>query len=197
MEHLYKYKSLKDLYYFIDILLNKRLYAAKYLELNDPLEGYISSYCGNKDVYDQRANTRICSLSTDYKNILMWSHYADSHKGCCIELSITSSSWKMYNVKYVNHLPNIDENSQVDDILTTKLKFWEYENEVRFLKKIDLNREKKNKNGRRGCFIHIKIHKIYLGAKINKEKESLIKGLVYKIDPKIKVEKVLLSELTI
>lgn len=28
---------------------------------------------------------RICSLCTDYTNRLMWSHYADGHKGFCIE----------------------------------------------------------------------------------------------------------------
>lgn len=197
MVKLYKYKSLQDLYYFIDILLNKRLYAAKYLELNDPLEGYIGSYCGNDGVYDQRANTRICSLATDYKNILMWSHYADSHKGCCIELSVTSSSWKKYDVKYVNSLPIVDGNTKVYDLLTTKLKLWEYENEVRYLKELDPEKEMKNKNGRRGNFIQIKIHKIYLGAKLPQKQEILIRHLVEKIDPNIDVEKVSLSELTI
>ena len=36
---LYKYKSLDNLMWILDIILNKRLYAAKYTELNDPMEG--------------------------------------------------------------------------------------------------------------------------------------------------------------
>jgi hypothetical protein len=110
---------------------------------------------------------------------------------------VTSSSWKKYDVKYVNSLPIVDENTKVYDLLTTKLKLWEYENEVRYLKELDPEKEMKNKNGRRGNFIQIKIHKIYLGAKLPQKQEILIRHLVEKIDPNIDVEKVSLSELTI
>lgn len=37
--HYYKYRSLSNLRYFLDILINKRLYMASYSELNDPMEG--------------------------------------------------------------------------------------------------------------------------------------------------------------
>lgn len=37
--HYYKYRSLSNLRYFLDILINKRLYMATYDELNDPMEG--------------------------------------------------------------------------------------------------------------------------------------------------------------
>lgn len=40
MSYLYKYRSLKDMKRFIDILMNRRLYASKYLDLNDPMEGF-------------------------------------------------------------------------------------------------------------------------------------------------------------
>lgn len=42
-------------------------------------------------IWDQKLNEtlngfyKICCLSTEYKNKLMWSHYADSHKGICVE----------------------------------------------------------------------------------------------------------------
>ena len=35
----YKFRGLQDLKRFIDIILNKRLYASRYGELNDPMEG--------------------------------------------------------------------------------------------------------------------------------------------------------------
>jgi len=38
-EHYYKFRSLWNLKYFIDIITNERLYAARYDELNDPMEG--------------------------------------------------------------------------------------------------------------------------------------------------------------
>lgn len=43
MEHkmLYKYKSVDNLEYLLDIIQNQRLYLADIEELNDPLEGLI------------------------------------------------------------------------------------------------------------------------------------------------------------
>ena len=41
-------------------------------------------------------------------NFLMWSHYADSHKGCCFELQITgdyNKDWKLTKIDYQNQLP--------------------------------------------------------------------------------------------
>lgn len=37
--HYYKYRSLSNLRFFLDILIYKRLYMASYSELNDPMEG--------------------------------------------------------------------------------------------------------------------------------------------------------------
>lgn len=38
-QHYYKFRSLQNLKRFIDIILNERLYASRYNELNDPMEG--------------------------------------------------------------------------------------------------------------------------------------------------------------
>lgn len=35
---------------------------------------------------------KICCLTTDYTNKLMWSHYADSHKGICVEYDFSDSA---------------------------------------------------------------------------------------------------------
>lgn len=37
--HYYKYRSLSNLRYFLDILIYKRLDMASYSELNDPMKG--------------------------------------------------------------------------------------------------------------------------------------------------------------
>ena len=39
MEHYYKFRNLNSIRHFLDILVNNRLYAARYDELNDPMEG--------------------------------------------------------------------------------------------------------------------------------------------------------------
>ena len=38
--------------------------------------------------HEHRDNTGILSLSSSENNVLMWSHYADEHKGFCIEFEV-------------------------------------------------------------------------------------------------------------
>lgn len=95
----YKYRSLSDFERFLDIIVNNRLYGAVYKELNDPMEGKFNTTGLIKkdfeDIYKKLKTTRICSMLTKQdcqtfpNDYLMWSHYADSHKGCCIEIQPT------------------------------------------------------------------------------------------------------------
>ena len=89
--HYYKFRSLQNLKRFIDIVLNERLYASRCDELNDSMEGVYLTNPSSRNIIRLlrigKYKTRICSLSEDYKHTLLWSHYADSHKGCCIEVS--------------------------------------------------------------------------------------------------------------
>lgn len=102
---------------------------------------------------------RICSLSgykdasnldrlTDsqhdnqYLKPLMWSHYANSHKGICIEYEITPPSLEKYNnsnqllrlcpVAYRSHKP-MDDGITLDNALLAKADCWEYEKEARLI----------------------------------------------------------------
>ena len=96
-------------------------------------------------------------LSTDYKNRLQWSHYADSHRGFCIEYDFCGAKGDVLNqafllpVIYSEKRPSVpwkaalvdtDENRiearmQMTKALLTKDAVWEYENEWRILLKSD------------------------------------------------------------
>lgn len=92
---------------------------------------------------------RVGCLCTNYKNSLMWSHYADSHRGFCVEYDFFEAdiSTLPFPVVYSNIRPQIPwgealtrspENtakatSNLMIGLLTKDKCWEYENEWRFL----------------------------------------------------------------
>ena len=183
-DYYYKYRSLSNLKRFLDILIKRRLYAAKYLDLNDPMEGYF--------IYDNsvpqsiiaklrndKSSTLICSLSKTHKNGLMWSVYADEHKGCCIKLSVTSTTWKLLTVSYETCPAVIDSTkNSVEDILSRKSIQWQHEQEVRCIKVNPKN-----------AFLRIKIDTIYLGIKVRRADVSLLEELISKIDPKIKVIK--------
>lgn len=198
--HYYKYRSMSNLRYFLDILLHKRLYLASYSELNDPMEGAYRIKNGVK--YDdswlrllrsEKNDIHICSLSKTYDNILMWSHYADSHKGCCIELEVTSEKGiDETSVQYVDQIGAVQGKDYKDEayqILSRKLKCWDYEEEVRFLKEIP-------SNSRVSKFLHIKIIRIYLGCKMSSKEINFYKKLINSIDKHIDVKQLKRDELS-
>lgn len=98
-ELLYKYRSLSKIERILEIIIDRKLYGALYTEMNDPMEGYFQ-YSPDVDRYlvryimDSKNKRYICSLSRKSDIGLMWTHYADENKGCCIEVEVTSTSWK-------------------------------------------------------------------------------------------------------
>ena len=87
---LYKYRSLGNYKYFIDIIVNNRLFAADYKSLNDPMEGMYYYRDGVVDVqtrnfiFNNKQKIKIGSLSMSSDNVVMWTHYANGHKGVVI-----------------------------------------------------------------------------------------------------------------
>lgn len=74
-------------------------------------------------------------------NLLMWAHYADSHKGVCLKFDILEDTNFFSPAKKVNYSkenPEYDYLSDKDDFVNqmffTKSEEWTYEGEVRVLK---------------------------------------------------------------
>ncbi len=86
-----------------------------------------------------KSNAILC-LSETRDNILMYSHYADSHKGICLEFTILEED-KLYEAEKINYqstLPAVhafksdgDIDKLVEQVYFTKAKEWEYEKEWR------------------------------------------------------------------
>lgn len=82
----------------------------------------------------------ILSLTLHPKNYLMWSHYAQSHQGFCVEfdtrLLVESIAGHYQKVIYDNEIPyfsilDLLEEGLMTKLLYTKSKDWEYEDEYR------------------------------------------------------------------
>lgn len=107
---LYKFRTFDNDGYNLDNLRNDCIYASNIAQLNDPFEGLIDNSrmtielsvlkrfgidkqaevlkIGLDDFLELRKKTGIYSMSQDWQSELLWAHYADSHKGFCIEYDI-------------------------------------------------------------------------------------------------------------
>ena len=81
-----------------------------------------------------RTNIFCTCFSETCDNILMWSHYADQHRGCCI--AFKTDNLNLLPVEYVDKRPLV-----CSDDIESKMKFilkkhtnWSYEREWRYLK---------------------------------------------------------------
>lgn len=139
-------------------LSNNVFYAANLRTLNDPFEGsvllpkssahehWVTPLC--RELYD----VGIYSLSKPKdneifpSNDLLWAHYANSHKGFCIEynLDILTDNFltnldisDIINVTYKDERPEVNETDAVHEVrrkvFGTKSLAWGYENEIRLV----------------------------------------------------------------
>lgn len=187
---LYKYRSIDNFKNIVDIFLKNRLYAAKYFDLNEPMEGHYiySSKMSSKEIVERIKNRkkqlRIVSLSRSYNNFLMWSHYADGHRGIVIGVEVNKERYNVKNVNYVDTLTSLDANSNefvnefAERILTQKLSLWKYEEEERVV--IEGT----------STYVDAIVKQVIIGKKMSTQNYSLIKELINKINPDIEVIKI-------
>ena len=190
MRHYFKYKSLKNdsFKYFVKMLVEGKMYAACFKDLNDPMEG---AYLSDKEIegyMKQKEELRIISLIEKRDdeipcNMLMWSHYTDEHRGCCIEFHFPNEKDEnlVRHINYVKEIKQGDVNS-VESVLSRKFIDWKYEQEVRHLGK--------------DKYVSIVIDKIYLGMRVDdmynesdSTNEDFYKKLINRLCPDVEVIK--------
>lgn len=142
-QKLYKYRSLSNFCMIRDILENKRLWASDFQDLNDPMEGVFYHGVGDftkeriDKIFDEKKRTRVCSLSTDPESELMWTFYADNHRGIVIEVELDiNEESKLCEVQYVEQNKfKVKDGNKIDAkyLLSRKLPDWGYEKEWRVL----------------------------------------------------------------
>lgn len=140
----------------------------------------------------------VTCFSKKNNEILMWSHYADGHKGVCIEFEfknnqdffevVYNKKRKKLNLKELLYriFYMMNQNEQTPDEALIKLlsfqfivksrKDWNYEEEVRCIKSLNEGLKELSK-GKYLCSIEGKINRIYLGCNISKENEDVIRNL--------------------
>jgi len=132
----------------------------------------------------------ISCFSRTYKNILMWSHYAQKHTGICIGFYVDANlllddTIFAFGVKYENDfepLPfnSLDRNALLKaatQYLSLKAIFWKYEEEIRL---ISFDYFKSNKDGFMKFEKYAEIREVYFGLKTSENDKVKVKKLFSK-----------------
>jgi hypothetical protein len=172
------------------MLVESKMYASNFKKLNDPMEGAFLAFSLNShaidDIRNEKDGLRIISLIEKKEekpcNMLMWSHYTDEHRGCCIEFHFDDENEEknVYPIKYVKEI-EVNQNETAKAILLRKFEDWKYEKEVRHIGIEE--------------YVPIKIDKIYLGMRVDdmytedNTFENMYRKMISNINPDIKVVK--------
>lgn len=192
---LYKFRSLSNIEFVLDIIYNQRLYCSTYDKLNDPFEGLFLSNLfdlskrpfgsrflgGDSGAYRVVASakhlnssilesSRICSLSSSISDVRLWSHYGDGHTGIAIEIEVNDDDDLIKKIEYRDCLPSFNiENATEDNVsslLNKKTLHWQHEQEYRII------------TSKKYYCIREKIRTIYLGSRVSEFHADILKKAV-------------------
>lgn len=137
---------------------------------------------------------RICRFSATHEHPLLWAHYADSHRGICIEFDASDvrDIGCALPVKYVDALPMFHllrgDALQSLSLLTTKSEPWKYEQEYRLV-------GREPYRSWEGAEIHQKIFRfakdritgVILGCRIDSQRRQLVGQWLRGLDHGVRV----------
>ena len=138
--------------YALEDLERRRLKIAQFHDMNDPFE-LLALELSDKTirrsyrafVREMARNYGVLCFSRRWGNPVLWSNYADKHRGICLGFEVPSNC--LLEVRYAaNRLPKtinaelkaggLDQDD-MKEILGTKFKSWEYEEESRVFLRLE------------------------------------------------------------
>lgn len=181
IDTLYKYRNI-DIN-TLNLITEEKVKISNFNYFNDPADPIIKLQIKElPEIKDMINKIKICSLSSEYDNFLMWSHYANEHKGICIAYDV--SKVKEYNktilkkviytkkiqiYKPYNHIfenPILNEEKNFISLFYLKHKNWKYEKEYRIITYEDYD------------FINLPIKAIYFGMNADINHINLVKNFI-------------------
>ncbi len=145
-QYLYKYRGVDA--DALAMLASDKVYLSRLDAFNDPFE---SLHLDDEAIaHPERplaraslveASMRVCSLSEDHQDLLMWGHYADRHRGFCIRFDFARDPKVrklLFPVEYKPSIPEIvtenpDATAAARMNTLVKADKWSYEREWRII----------------------------------------------------------------
>ena len=129
----------------------QRIKVARFSDLNDPFEllGVDRSNVKNRHALRKKTmkindETGLLCFSKSWSNPVLWGHYAERHTGICMGFDVAEDH--LHEVIYEESLGHVKGDAktgelvlttkEIDRLMSTKFKDWEYEQEMRFFVKL-------------------------------------------------------------
>ncbi|MGJ8760437.1 DUF2971 domain-containing protein [Polaribacter sp. R2A056_3_33] len=132
----------------------------------------------------------VSCFSKNNLNLLMWSHYADSHQGFCLEFDSNVEPFsKAFEVTYKPEIPQINSNilmsekiglESLQKFLSFKSIDWEHEEELRLI-----HQESNKSYG----YNYKSLKAIYFGIRANQSDIEIICSIIKSQNPTVKLYK--------
>lgn len=168
----------------LNSLRTKTNWYGRLSNLNDPFECFIIDNTDTNEYKYLIKSLCVCCFSKNMDEILMWSHYADSHRGVCLEWEIDDAllGTQLVEMCYENQITTLNtvERTQTGNLslniatngkfIKTKFKNWEYEEELRTY----IICEDRTNSGKSKPFLG-ELTTIYFGKNVNNRDIALVK----------------------
>jgi hypothetical protein len=171
---IFKFSPLNE--YTLKTLMREELFLARpHKDWNDPHDCNIRPWTDlAHNIFKEKARLQCFFAGEEpFTKILMWSHYADKHKGICVEyeyvLNHENTIASLHEVKYQ---PDMKVRESWDAFII-KAKDWEYENEVRLFH-FDKNNTEETSVLKPFDKLGLKVKAVYFGERL-KSDDSIIK----------------------
>ena len=146
---LYHYLPLR---WALENLRNSRLKIATIDDMNDPFEFMCYDSPTRQHRHDfQAARSEmgrkfgVLCFSRSWRNPVLWSHYADRHRGVCLGFDVGDDL--VIPVEYTPHRLELEDTLSAGNLtdltanrwMSTKFEGWQYEDEVRVFPRLELS----------------------------------------------------------
>jgi len=143
---------------------------------------------------------RICSFCASATNPLLWSHYADSHKGFCLVFDANDDIFNgVQEVRYQDEYPTFhytipSKEAMFQLSVSTKYKDWKYEQEYRLVSNEPNGLNHLPVKDKKLTFPPEMLKAVIFGCRMSEDHKELIKGWCEKRKNKIELRQAKLSD---
>lgn len=153
----YKFRSEGQFDFALDVIYGRRLYCSSTSDFNDPSEGAFGAMvldsvdqavAAQQKVIEHRRHLRVCSLSKNCGQVLLWAYYASGFTGLAIAVEIPEPQTysplapegdiKVREIRYCQRLhlgtlPHDDVVAAAYESIAAKSTAWDHEEEIRII----------------------------------------------------------------